>query len=167
MLVAWDPVTQRERWRTPGGGAVGGGTVTTAGNLVFQVINDGRFRALKFWMVIRHYGVDGLRAGIREHIRLGKLFASLVESDPRFEVVAPVPFSTVCFRATPPGTPDQQNAFNERLVTAVNARGPVFLVLTKLGPTIVIRLAIGNARTQREHVAQAWELIRECAATLR
>jgi quinohemoprotein ethanol dehydrogenase len=45
MLVAWDPITQKERWRTPGGGGIGGGTVTTAGNLVFQVINDGRLMA--------------------------------------------------------------------------------------------------------------------------
>jgi quinohemoprotein ethanol dehydrogenase len=45
MLVAWDPVTQKERWRNPGGGGIGGGTVTTAGNLVFQVINDGRLMA--------------------------------------------------------------------------------------------------------------------------
>ena len=45
MLVAWDPVAQRMRWRTPGGGSIGGGTVTTAGNLVFQVIPDGRFAA--------------------------------------------------------------------------------------------------------------------------
>ena len=45
MLVAWDPVTQKERWRTPGGGGIGGGTVTSAGNLVFQVIPDGRFVA--------------------------------------------------------------------------------------------------------------------------
>ncbi|HXP85698.1 MAG TPA: PQQ-dependent dehydrogenase, methanol/ethanol family [Bryobacteraceae bacterium] len=45
MLVAWDPVTQKERWRTPGGGGIGGGTVTTAGNLVFQVLNDGHLLA--------------------------------------------------------------------------------------------------------------------------
>src|SRR5206468_2263987 len=45
MLVAWDPVNQKERWRTPGGGGIGGGTVTTAGNLVLQVINDGRLIA--------------------------------------------------------------------------------------------------------------------------
>jgi quinohemoprotein ethanol dehydrogenase len=44
-LVAWDPVAQKERWRNTGGGAVGGGTVTTAGNLVFQVIPDGHFVA--------------------------------------------------------------------------------------------------------------------------
>jgi quinohemoprotein ethanol dehydrogenase len=45
MLVAWDPVTQQERWRVPGGGGIGGGTVTTAGNLVFQVLNDGHLLA--------------------------------------------------------------------------------------------------------------------------
>ncbi|MBZ5635118.1 MAG: PQQ-dependent dehydrogenase, methanol/ethanol family [Acidobacteriia bacterium] len=45
VLVAWDPVTQKERWRTQGGGSIGGGTVTTAGNLVIQVIPDGRLVA--------------------------------------------------------------------------------------------------------------------------
>src|SRR5262249_34819452 len=44
-LIAWDPITQKERWRTPGGGGIGGGTVTTASNLVFQVVNDGRLMA--------------------------------------------------------------------------------------------------------------------------
>ncbi len=45
MLEAWDPVNQKLVWRTPGGGGIGGGVVTTAGNLVFQVINDGRLLA--------------------------------------------------------------------------------------------------------------------------
>jgi quinohemoprotein ethanol dehydrogenase len=44
-LVAWDPVTQKQRWKTEGGGSIGGGTVTTAGNLVIQVIPDGRLVA--------------------------------------------------------------------------------------------------------------------------
>jgi quinohemoprotein ethanol dehydrogenase len=47
ILVAWDPGTQKERWRAPGGGGIGGGTVTTAGNLVFQVIPDGRLVAYR------------------------------------------------------------------------------------------------------------------------
>ncbi len=45
-LEAWDPVNQKLAWRTDGGGGIGGGTVATAGNLVFQIINDGRFRAV-------------------------------------------------------------------------------------------------------------------------
>ncbi len=119
-----------------------------------------RFRSLKLWFVIRSYGVEGLRAIIREHCAMAKEFAGWVEREPGFEVCAPVPFSTVCFRATPPGNVEEQNAFNERLLATVNSAGPVFLVHTKLHGRIVLRLAIGNARTTREHVAAAWELIK-------
>ena len=119
-----------------------------------------RFRSLKLWFVIRSYGVEGLRALIREHCALAQEFAQWVRDDPGFELCAPVPFSTVCFRATPKGTIDEQNAFNEKLLAKINAAGPVFLVHTKLGDKIVLRLAIGNARTTREHVRSAWEIIR-------
>jgi len=45
-LQAWDPINQKLKWNIEGGGGIGGGTVTTAGNLVFQTTNDGRFRAV-------------------------------------------------------------------------------------------------------------------------
>lgn len=122
-----------------------------------------RFRSLKLWFVIRSYGVEGLRAIIRAHCAMAREFAGWVEREPGFELCAPVPFSTVCFRATPPGSVDQQNAFNERLLAEVNAAGPVFLVHTKLDGKIVLRLAIGNARTELAHVQQAWELIKQGA----
>ena len=93
-------------------------------------------------------------------------FAVWVRAEPGFEICAPVPFSTVCFRATPPGDPESQDAFNERLLAAVNAAGPVFLVQTKLNGRFVIRLAIGNARTRQEHVRGAWDIIRTKAAEL-
>ena len=79
-----------------------------------------RFRALKFWMIVRHYGVEGLRSVIREHIRLAKLFASLVQKDPRFEVVAPVQFSTVCFRLK------AGDAENQAMIDRVNGTGKSF-----------------------------------------
>ena len=113
-----------------------------------------RFRSLKLWFVLRSYGVEGLQALIREHCAMANEFAEWVKADPRFELCAPVPFSTVCFRAR------EDNAFNERMLAKINAAGPVFLVHTKLGDRIVLRLAIGNARTTREHVRQAWEIIR-------
>lgn len=125
-----------------------------------------RFRSLKLWFVIRSYGVEGLRAVIRGHCAMARAFAGWVEQEPGFEVCAPVPFSTVCFRAVPPGSLDEQNAFNERLLAEVNAAGPVFLVHTRLHDRIVIRLAIGNARTTPEHVRGAWELVRATAARL-
>jgi aromatic-L-amino-acid/L-tryptophan decarboxylase len=112
-----------------------------------------RFRALKLWMVIRYYGVEGLQAIIREHIRLGQLFSDLVKADPRFEVVAPAPFSTVCFRLR--GGDDA----NQALLDQVNASGKIYLSHTRLHDKFVIRFSIGNMRTTEEHVRAAWMLI--------
>ena len=125
-----------------------------------------RFRSLKLWMVLRHFGAEGIRAAIVEHIRLAQLFGRWVDEDPRFERMAPTPFSVVCFRARPePGLPDADvDAFNERLLAAVNATGEVFLSHTRLNGAFVLRLAIGHLRTTEQHVARAWELLRERSA---
>jgi len=112
-----------------------------------------RFRALKFWMIVRHYGVEGLRSVIREHIRLAKLFASLVEEDARFEVVAPVQFSTVCFRLK------AGDGENQAMIDRVNGTGKVFISHTSLHGKLTPRLAIGNARTREEHIRAAWDVI--------
>jgi aromatic-L-amino-acid decarboxylase len=112
-----------------------------------------RFRALKFWMVIRYFGVEGLRSVIREHIRLGKHFASLVESDKRFEIVAPVPFSSVCFRLK------TNDAENESLIDRVNATGKIFISHTRLNGKLTIHFTVGNLRTTEAHVDAAWKLI--------
>jgi aromatic-L-amino-acid decarboxylase len=114
-----------------------------------------RFRSLKFWMVVRYFGVEGLQAGIREHIRLGKLFASWVEADPDFELMAPVPFSTVCFRAR------AGDATNQRIMDTVNASGKIFISHTKLHDRLTLRLSVGNLRTTEDHVRMAWDLITE------
>ena len=112
-----------------------------------------RFRALKFWMIVRHYGVEGLRTVIREHIRLARMFVSLVEKDSRFEVVAPVPFSTVCFRLK------AGDAENQAMMDRVNATGKTFISHTSLNGKLTARLAIGNSRTSEEHVRAAWAVI--------
>ena len=120
-----------------------------------------RFRALKLWMVLRHFGAEGLRERLAEHMRLAQLFAEWVDASTDFVRVAPVPFSVVCFRA------DADDAFNERLLDAVNARGEVFLSHTRLQDRFVLRLAIGNLRTTEAHVARAWALLQEAALQLR
>jgi len=123
-----------------------------------------RFRALKFWFMVRTYGVEGITERIREHIRLAHVFEGWVRAAPEWEVVAPVPFSTINFRATPQSVPPEQwNDFNERLLTAVNATGEVFLSHTKLDGRYILHLAIGNIRTEEKHIARAWELLKaEC-----
>jgi aromatic-L-amino-acid decarboxylase len=126
-----------------------------------------RFRALKLWMVLRHFGADGLRARLSEHMRLARLFAGWVDAEPGFERLAPVPFSVVCFRAVPagegPGADTRADALNERLLEAVNATGDIFISHTRLDGRYALRLAIGNLHTTEAHVARAWELIRQHA----
>ncbi len=120
-----------------------------------------RFRSLKLWFVIRAFGVRGLQLRIRQQCDLARQFAEWVAADPRFEVVAPVPFSTVCFRLR--GDDEAADARNERLLSAVNAVGPVLLSPTRLRGRFVLRLAVGNLHTRREHVQMAWELLQKNA----
>ena len=120
-----------------------------------------RFRALKLWMVLRHFGAEGIRARIAEHIRLAQLFAGWVDESSDFERTAPAPFSVVCFRAT------ESDEFNERLLDRINASGEIFLSHTKLNGRYTLRLAIGNLHTTERHVERAWTLIREIAGQLK
>jgi aromatic-L-amino-acid decarboxylase len=134
-----------------------------APNLMDYGVSLGRrFRALKLWMVLRAFGREGIASRIREHVRLAGLFRSWVESDPGFEVVAPSPFSVVCFRARFAGrTPEAADRGNEALMDAVNATGEAYLSHTKLNGRVVVRLAVGNIRTEERHLRRAWELVRQ------
>jgi aromatic-L-amino-acid decarboxylase len=140
-----------------------------APNLMDYGVSLGRrFRALKLWFVMRAFGRDGLAARIREHVRLAQAFRSWLEADPGFEVVAPSPLSVVCFRARFPGLePEQEDRRNERVIEAVNAGGEAYLSHTRLHGRTVLRLAVGNARTEQRHVRRAFELLRGAAAALR
>ena len=120
-----------------------------------------RFRALKLWMILRHFGAEGLRARLSEHIRLARTFAEWVRNDPEFELLAPVPFSVVCFRARPKGVPAEElDALNEGLLARLNASGQVFLSHTRLNGVFTLRLAIGHIRTEERHVRLAWDLMK-------
>jgi aromatic-L-amino-acid decarboxylase len=140
---------------------------TAEGDQVKNLMDTGvqlgrRFRALKLWMILRHFGAEGLRRGLAGHIALAQTFAAWVDASPDFERMAPVPFSVVCFRARPRGTPmtgADLDAFNERLMASVNATGEVFISHTRIDGAIVLRLAIGNLRTTDTHVRRAWDLL--------
>jgi aromatic-L-amino-acid decarboxylase len=116
-----------------------------------------RFRGLKLWTVLRSLGREGMQELIREHVRLAQLFASWVEEEPGWEVVAPHPFSVVCFRRE---STDDENA---HVLERVNATGEVLLSHTRLNGRYVLHLAVGNMRTTETDVARAWELLREAA----
>jgi aromatic-L-amino-acid decarboxylase len=125
-----------------------------------------RFRALKLWFVIRSYGVEGLRAMLREHLRLAALFAGWVDAHPDFERLAPAPLGLVCFRQIavggkpPRGTPD---SLNERLLSRLHATGRIMLTQTRIKGRFGLRLALGHLTTTEAHVREAWELIQRVA----
>ena len=126
-----------------------------------------RFRALKLWMVLRHFGANGVRARLAEHMRLATLFAGWVDASPGFERMAPAPFSVVCFRAAPPGlSATDSDRLNERLLESVNHTGEIFISHTRLDGRYTLRLAIGNLHTTEEHVRRAWNLLQQHAAQL-
>jgi aromatic-L-amino-acid/L-tryptophan decarboxylase len=128
-----------------------------------------RFRSLKLWMILRHFGAEGVRNALAEHIRLAQLFSQWVDADLDFERMAPVPFSVVCFRARPSVRKMRDaelDALNEKLLEAVNATGEVFLSHTRLHDRFVLRLAVGHLRTTERHVARAWKLLKTHTAQL-
>ena len=124
-----------------------------------------RFRALKLWMTLRAFGAEGMAARIREHVRLARLFASWVQGEAGWEVLAPVPFSLVVFRHRPPGVPEEAvDAHNERLMAAVNESGRAFLSHTRIRGRLALRVAVGNLRTDEARLRETWELLRKAAA---
>ncbi len=122
------------------------------------------FRALKLWMVLRAYGARGLADMIRAHCALAQKVVGWVKATPDWEVAAPVHLSLVCVRYSPPGmSVEEANKRNMQILETVNARGKVLLSHTKLNDRVVLRMAIGNARTEERHVRTAWEELKEAA----
>ena len=144
--------------------------VTSVGDEAVDLMNYGvqlghRFRALKLWAVMRSFGSDGLASVIRQHCALATEFGNWVRSKDDWQVVAPVLLSVVCFRYEPSGvSPEKADAVNMAILDRVNCTGRVYLSHTKLHGRVVLRLAIGNVRTDESHVAEAWRLLQEAAS---
>jgi aromatic-L-amino-acid decarboxylase len=135
-----------------------------------------RFRALKLWIQLRWFGLEGLRRRIERHIELATGFTATIDADPDWERLAPMPFATVCFRWRPAALADRTDEpaiaarldeANAAIMDAVNRSGDVFLSHTRLRDRFTIRLSIGNLRTEARHVDRAWELLRQAAAEQR
>jgi len=119
-----------------------------------------RFRSLKLWFVLRHYGIEGLQFHIREHVRLAQAFASWLRADTRFELVVSPPLNLVCFRLK------GGDEANQRLMDALNRNGDLYLTHTRLNNRLILRLCVGQTNTTERHVEQAWKRIREEASKL-
>lgn len=122
-----------------------------------------RFRSLKLWFVIRYFGREGLISRIRDHIRLANLFAEKIRAAEDFELMAPMPFALVCFRACPAGVTDL-DGYNERLMNHINASGQAYISHTKLNGRTVLRLSIGSIHVQDRHIEKVWRLLADAVA---
>ena len=116
-----------------------------------------RFRALKLWFVIRHYGIEGLQHHVRRHVELAQQFASWVREDSDFELAAPVPLNLICFRHR------SGDATNQDILDRLNQSGALYLTHTKLDGKLTLRLCVGQTSTELPHVERAWSHIRETA----
>lgn len=126
----------------------------------WQVPLGRRFRALKLWFVIRHYGVEGLRHHIRHHVALAQELAQRIAASPDFELAAPAPLNLVCFRHR------AGDDFNRRLLEALNRSGALYLTHTVLAGRYTLRLCVGQTHTESRHVAAAWQRIQKTARQL-
>jgi aromatic-L-amino-acid decarboxylase len=121
----------------------------------WQVPLGRRFRALKLWFVIRHYGVEGLQFHVRRHVELAQEFAQWIKNDARFELAAPTPLNLICFRHK------AGNDANQLIMERLNRSGDLYLTHTRLNNLFTLRVCIGQANTERRHVENAWRRIQE------
>jgi aromatic-L-amino-acid decarboxylase len=126
----------------------------------WQIPMGRRFRALKLWFVLRHYGIEGLQFHIREHVRLAQEFASWVREDDRFELAAPTPLNLVCFRLK------SGDEANQKLLDGLNGSGKLYLTHTRLNDRFTLRLCVGQTHTTERHVQEAWNHIQREASTI-
>lgn len=119
-----------------------------------------RFRSLKLWFVIRHYGVEGLQFHIRKHIEFAQKFTTWVNQSDDFEIFVEPPFNLVCFRHK------AGNDFNMLLMNAVNETGKAYFTHTKLNGQVVLRLSIAQTHTEEQNIRETWKLIRKTANQL-
>lgn len=139
-----------------------------AANLMdFGLALGRRFRALKLWMVLAGMGSDGIVAALREHLRLARMLASWVQSEPGFELAAPVPLSVVNLRYAPGELPaEMKDPLNDAIAAAVNATGEAFVSTARISGHTAIHVAVGNLGTTQADVAAVWDLIRAAAGAV-
>ena len=110
-----------------------------------------RFRALKVWMLLKGVGLDRLSEAIESNLACARHLESMVQASDDFEMVTPVELSIFCFRHVPPQlrneSPKVIDAFNERLLVALQRDGSSYLSNTTLGGRFALRGCVLNYRT--------------------
>lgn len=127
-----------------------------------------RFRALKLWFVIRSFGAEGIRQKVRNHIQWAAELARDIDESDDFQLLAPVPFATLCFQFNPPqiNDIDELNELNRQLMETLNDSGKLYLTHTKLNGIFTLRLVVGQTNQEQRHIKDAWARIKETARNI-
>lgn len=120
-----------------------------------------RFRALKLWFVLRHYGLEGIQQKLRKHIRFAEHFASYIREHENLELMAGPKLNFVAFRLKPLNGEDfnATNQRNQAFLTHLNKGGKVFLSHTKMKEAYIIRVVLGQTYLEEKHVKKLCEVI--------
>lgn len=119
-----------------------------------------RFRALKLWFTIRNYGIEGLQAYIRNHVKLAKEFEKLVLKDNRFELCNEVRLGLVCFRLK------ASDFDNQALLANINKEGKIHMIPSKVHNKYIIRFCVIHPQSNQAVVEKAWEVIQQHGAAI-
>jgi len=121
-----------------------------------------RFRALKLWFLIREQGVSGLQQRLRRDLANAKWLEQQVRGAVNWRVLAPVPLQTLCVRHEPPGLAGEAlDQHTQAWADRVNRSGEAYLTPAILDGRWMVRISIGAAPTEREHVEALWKLMGE------
>jgi aromatic-L-amino-acid decarboxylase len=126
----------------------------------WQIPLGRRFRALKLWFVIRHYGLEGLQYHIRRHVQIAQAFAGWVRASDQFELAVEPPLNLICFRHK------EGDEVNQALMDRLNQSGELYLTHTRLDGQLTLRLCVGQTHTDYRHVERAWQRIQEVATSI-
>jgi len=129
-----------------------------------------RFRALKVWMLLKGVGLYSLGEAIESNLACARHLESMVRASDDFEMVAPVGLSIFCFRHVPRElrgeSPNAIDAFNERLLVALQRDGSSYLSNTTLGGRFVLRGCVLNYRTTLRDMEILLDDLRRVAKSL-
>jgi len=126
-----------------------------------------RFRSLKLWFVLRHYGLKGLQEKLRFHIELAEWLKDEIVKSPDFEMAVPRSMNLLCFYYKPSHLKnisiEKQNMLNEKLLNNLNSSGEIYLTHTKINDVFILRISIGQTNVRHTHISKAWRFIQEMA----
>ncbi|CAF1014077.1 unnamed protein product [Adineta steineri] len=126
----------------------------------WQVPLSRRFRALKLWFVIRSFGIEGLQKHIRNGVRMGALFESLVKADKRFELPADRYLGLVVFRLK------GDNELTEQLLKEINSGGQIHCVPASIKGKYIIRFTVTATSTNSDDINRDWKIIQAAASKI-